>query len=296
MKNLISGGRKLIMANRTFVMGDPHGAHIPLQQCLERSGFDKENDLLITLGDICDGWPFVYECVEILLSIKNRIDIIGNHDEWFHKWLKSGMHPDYWDQGGFGTARSYLRAAGKDEFDYHEKWAWSASGRRKRIFHIPIEFEDIPPAHREFFYNQQLYYKDAQNKLFVHGGFIRSLTLAENKERKVDDLYFYWNRELWDQALSVSDGQKLKFKENLTEIFIGHTATIHWTQFKKVPGSHVLIPYANDDCPPMHADIIWNIDTGAGSKGKLTIMDVDTHEYWQSDKVNDIYGEYKPMG
>jgi serine/threonine protein phosphatase 1 len=46
----------------------------------------------------------------------------------------------------------------------------------------------------------------------------------------------------------------------------------------------------------MHADIIYNIDTGAGSRGRLTIMDVDTHEYWQSDPVNDIYGSYKPGG
>jgi Calcineurin-like phosphoesterase. len=67
---------------KTFVVGDIHGAHKALVQVLERSGFDKENDLLITLGDIADGWSEVYEVVEELLTIKHRIDIIGNHDEW----------------------------------------------------------------------------------------------------------------------------------------------------------------------------------------------------------------------
>lgn len=46
----------------------------------------------------------------------------------------------------------------------------------------------------------------------------------------------------------------------------------------------------------MHADIIRNLDTGAGSSGKLTIMNIDTHDYWQSDQVNEIYGDYKPRG
>ena len=31
------------------------------------------------------------------------------------------------------------------------------------------------------------------------------------------------------------------------------------------------------------------MDTGAGWNGKLTIMDVDTEEYWQSDLVESLY-------
>ena len=39
----------------------------------------------------------------------------------------------------------------------------------------------------------------------------------------------------------------------------------------------------------MNAANIWNLDTGAGFRGKLTIMDINTKEYWQSDNVNEIY-------
>jgi len=33
------------------------------------------------------------------------------------------------------------------------------------------------------------------------------------------------------------------------------------------------------------------MDTGAGWSGKLTIMDIDTNEFWQSDVVKDLYPE-----
>ncbi len=36
---------------------------------------------------------------------------------------------------------------------------------------------------------------------------------------------------------------------------------------------------------------IWNLDTGAGWEGKLTVMNVDTKEYYQSDPVEDLYKE-----
>ena len=39
----------------------------------------------------------------------------------------------------------------------------------------------------------------------------------------------------------------------------------------------------------MHAANIWNLDTGAGWDGKLTMMDVNTGEYWQSDRITELY-------
>jgi serine/threonine protein phosphatase 1 len=56
------------------------------------------------------------------------------------------------------------------------------------------------------------------------------------------------------------------------EIFIGHTSTTYW-----------------DTDKPMNAGNIWNVDTGAGNRGRLTIMEVSTKTYWQSDLVEDLY-------
>jgi serine/threonine protein phosphatase 1 len=284
------------MESRTFVVGDIHGAHIALEQCLERSGFRRDIDVLITLGDLCDGWPYVYECIEVLFTIKNRIDIIGNHDAWFSKWLQCGVHPDYWDQGGIGTVRSYLRAAGKDELEYDYKYGYSLEhGGQKRIFITPLEFVDIPPAHQTFFRGQHLYYKDDFDRLFVHAGFMREFSLVDNRRADASD--FYWNRTLWKQALSADrSGGMLKFAEKFTEIFIGHTATTHWTTKEITTDAGIIIPKGQPITEPMYADIICNLDTGAGSKGKLTIMDVDSKDYWQSDLVTTIYGEHNPRG
>lgn len=41
---------------------------------------------------------------------------------------------------------------------------------------------------------------------------------------------------------------------------------------------------------PIHVCNVWNLDTGAGWSGKLTIMNVTTKEYWQSDLTPDLYG------
>jgi serine/threonine protein phosphatase 1 len=253
---------------KTFVLGDVHGAHLALMQVLERSGFNKEEDTLITLGDICDGWPYVAECVEILLTIKNRIDIIGNHDEWFSHYLNTGIHPDQWKQGGTGTLRSYLHMLGKENMIHKNIGGYISSL-------IP---GDISLSHWKFFAHQIPYYKDEKDRVFTHAGFFRWKTLIQNRRDNIT--VFYWDRDFWTDALSSMIGKgktPLSFRmEPISEVFIGHTSTENWNTDK-----------------PMHADIVWNIDTGSGWGGKLTIMDVDTHEFWQSDNVKELYPDEK---
>src|SRR5437899_9640058 len=140
---------------KTFVIGDVHGAFLALLQCLERSEFDIENDILISLGDIADGYSQTYECVEKLLSINNRIDIQGNHDYWTLKWMQN-LSPvnEHKSQGGQATYDSYHR---NDIYDPYRQ----------------------AKDHYDFFMNQIPYYVDEQNRLFVHGGFNRLFDITE---------------------------------------------------------------------------------------------------------------------
>ena len=87
-----------------------------------------------------------------------------------------------------------------------------------------------------------------------------------------------WDRKLWNQAMSAKSGkQKLKWEfEEVNNVFIGHTTTMAWGTTE-----------------PIKAANVWNLDTGAGGSGKLTIMNVDTEEYWQSDLMNDLYPNQK---
>lgn len=249
---------------RTFVIGDIHGAHKALVQCLERSGFNHDEDTLIQLGDVADGWSEVYETVEELLSIRNLVAIKGNHDDWLLDYIKSGMHPTSWQQGGYGTALSYLKHIGKED-----KIQIKMSG-----YLVALNPDDIPPLHQQFFEQQHSYYIDEQNRLFVHGGFNRFHSI-----KKQIPYTLWWDRNLWMQAKSTKGKDILKTEDNFTKVFIGHTHVDDWRN-----------PEAK---PQFEGNLVWNLDTGAGWSGKLTIMDVDTEQYWQSDFVGDLYPNEK---
>lgn len=262
---------------KRFVIGDIHGNYKGLMQCLERSKFDYENDLLISLGDIADGYSYVYDCVEELLKIKNRIDIKGNHDDWFCSWLETEAHPDNWKQGGEGTLKSYTQKLG---FGYGKLnlggWAQVAPGSLT----TEMSPSDIPETHRNFWLNQKAYHKDSENNFFVHGGFNRHYTIEEHGP---NSHIFWWDRDLFYAALATGQADRqganppnknsLKFKEAFKNIFIGHTQVTYW-----------------GTTAPIFADIVINIDTGGGwHTGKVTIMNVDTKEYYQSDLAGDLY-------
>lgn len=247
---------------RTFVIGDIHGAYRALKQVLEHCGIDRKKDRLIVLGDVCDGWTETYECVEELLTIENRIDLLGNHDEWFVRWLNGAPHPDHWIQGGYATAESYMR---------HAECEQAMSGSRHYGYMTTLLPADIPFAHRVFFTGMHLYHVQ-DNRAFVHAGFNRDYTLEDNEQSC--PYVLYWDRDLWKQARSAGKTGKLKTAEDFAEIFIGHTTCENI-----------------DAMRPVFAGGVWNLDTGGGWSGKLTIMEVETKEYWQSDVVTTLYPE-----
>ena len=76
---------------KTYVVGDIHGAYLALKNLLDQVSFDYDNDKLIALGDVCDGWSQTPEAIELLLSIKNLVYVQGNHDEWAVQFLNSPM-------------------------------------------------------------------------------------------------------------------------------------------------------------------------------------------------------------
>lgn len=243
-------------------MGDTHGAAKAFIQCLERAGFEPDVDELIILGDICDGWSDVHDLVEEILKIKNRVVLLGNHDEWFLGFLRTGVHTVEWAMGGKATRDSYLRAIDKEGMSFGNMTAL-----------IP---EDIPESHRAFFREMIPYHTirtEKEHLCFVHGGF--------DLDYSIDTHYFMsliWDRNLWQLALNNSEKRPLKNVDDFNRIFIGHTHVDSWR---------------NPEALPMTANIVTNLDTGAGWSGKLTIMDIETREYWQSDFVNKLYPDEK---
>jgi serine/threonine protein phosphatase 1 len=257
--------------SKTLVIGDIHGNHKGLLQCLERSNFNNSIDTLISLGDVVDGHCDSFEVIEELLKIKNLIAVKGNHDDWFNSWIETGINPSNWQQGQKATGLSYLKHSRPTQ-------SWMGVNNGLTVFEPAIRSNDIPDSHIAFFANQLPYYRDDQNNIFVHGGFNRHFYLREQTPYT-----FWWDRDLWSQALSFGNmtavegisQSRFKMIENFKEVFIGHTTTECWGETE-----------------PMNAANIWNLDTGGGMFGKVSIMDIDTKEFWQSDTGRELYPDY----
>jgi serine/threonine protein phosphatase 1 len=217
---------------KTFVLGDIHGAHKALVQCLERAHFNYDEDHMIALGDVADGWPETKQCIDELLKIKNLTYILGNHDFWTLEWMENGTIDEVWySQGGKATIDSYT--------------------------------ENVPAEHISFLKRALMYFK-LDEKLFVHAGLIRGIPLEHHTLQTL----------LWDRSLAriAVELHQLGRNEKLTDfdsVYIGHTP---------ISGGK-----------PLKACDVWLMDTGAGWSGVLSLMNLDTEEYFTSDPVPDLY-------
>ncbi|HOD10083.1 MAG TPA: metallophosphoesterase [Flavobacterium sp.] len=234
--------------SRILVIGDIHGGLRALHQIFERAKVTLD-DTLIFLGDYVDGWSESPQVIDFLIDIgkkQNCIFIRGNHDELLLEWLSESKDNLQWYQhGGESTVLAYEK----------------------------VDFE-TKQRHIEFLKNLQNYYLDNENRLFVHAGFTNMNGINYEYFPKL----FYWDRTLWETALSLDDRiQKTSefYPKRLTlykEIYIGHT-----------PVSRI------NETVPIQKATIWNVDTGAAFKGPLTIMDVNTKDFWQSENLNELY-------
>lgn len=158
-----------------------------------------------------------------------------------------------------------------------ESSSWLQQGGQATLDSYKDRSYDHIKKHCHFFENLENYYLDNQNRLFVHAGFTDLRGVRYESFSKT----FYWDRSLWELALisknlSKQDPffpEKLK---NYKEIFIGHTP----------------LTKINKDQPYMAAGV-WNLDTGAAFKNSLTMMDVDSKEFWQSDALPSLYPNEK---
>jgi len=240
---------------RTLVIGDIHGGYKALLQILERAKVIP-SDTLIFLGDYVDGWSESAETIQKLidLSVSNEcVFIRGNHDLWCGLWLDKGATNPVW-----------LAHGGKETMNSYVQSGLLANN-----------------SHKQFFNNLQNYYIDSQNRLFIHAGF----TSMHGVGKEEYESNYYWDRTLWEAALLADKVEEKTLEDMLTspkrfnhykEIYIGHTPT---TDYK------INVP--------IKAYNLWNVDTGAAFKGKLTILNIDTKEFWQSDSLPSLYPNEK---
>lgn len=241
--------------NRTFVIGDIHGGLKALEQIVERAKVTT-NDKLIFLGDYVDGWSQSPEVIDYLINLGKQQECIfirGNHDQLFLDWLKT--NDANIDRG-----------------------MWFKHGGSATVKAYESVSETVKKKHIAFLELLQDYYLDKKNRLFIHAGF----TNMNGVEYEYFSKMFYWERTLWETALGLD--KNLSFDDVLypkrfrlyKEIYIGHT-----------PVTHI------GETIPVNKACVWNVDTGAAFKGPLTIMDINTKKYWQSDPLPELYPDEK---
>lgn len=207
------------------------------------------HDQLIFLGDYVDGWSESSQIIDFLITLSEEQDCV---------FIK-GNH-DAWCEDWLSMGKN--------------PQVWLIHGGQKTVESYDGYSVDDEERHLIFFQQMKNYYVDDRNRLFIHAGY----SSMHGPEKEVYSSNYRWDRTLWETAVSMdkklSRNSELYPKRLLLyhEIFIGHTPTID-----------LGIGY------PLNKANVWNMDTGAAYTGALSIMDVDTKEFWQSDPLPSLY-------
>lgn len=207
------------------------------------------SDTFIFLGDYVDGWSESAETVAFLVSFSEKYTCI----------FLRGNHDE--------LLYNYLK--GKESTPM-----WLNHGGKSSITSYAKLPEIEIKQHVAFFESLENFYIDSQNRCYLHAGF----TDQKGPQFEYFPNMVYWDRTLWEMAcslnpsLSKDDETYPKRLKLFNEIYIGHTPVFRIG--KEVPAN-----FAN----------VWNVDTGAAFKGKLSIIDADTKEIWQSSPVWELY-------
>lgn len=212
-----------------------------------------EHDTLIFLGDYVDGWSESAQVIQYLIELDQKQNCVFIIGN-HDEWCEDWLRAGEWD-------KTWLFHGGSSTID---SYTFVSDAQKKE--------------HLNFFERMKLYHVDEHHRLFVHAGF----TSMHGPSHEFHSSSFKWDRTLWEVARSVDpqmNKDSVLYPKRLLqfdEIFIGHTPTLNY-----------------DITTPMQGCNVWNIDTGAAFWGSLTIMDIDTKEFWQSDALPTLYPNEK---
>ncbi len=213
----------------------------------------QRDDKLIFLGDYVDGWSQSAEVIDYLMTL----------DAQYRCVFIKGNH-DAWCEDWLSDSLPNSN--------------WLFHGGKLTVESYKNRNEVSKREHLSFFNRMMNYYVDEENRLFIHAGF--SSMHGPDHEHYASN--YTWDRTLWEMALTmdkrIQKDSKLYPKRLLLfeEIYIGHTPTLYY-----------------DETIPMQACNVWNVDTGAAFLGRLSAMNIDTKEVFQSDVVMDLYPNEK---
>lgn len=243
--------------SRRLIIGDIHGEYDRLEEVLKKADFNRFKDTLYSVGDLCDRGEQNVKVLSYLMSLKDFKMVRGNHDIWLYNYLYTGTPNRIWVEynGGY-TTMNEIQSLGESE--------------RKNIL-------DFLSKSRRAIYEDTF--------MVSHGGIYSEENLMAEARSELegrDPNGDYEGNITWDRSYLTSAFISQKMEEGKL-----NDEQIHFYKDKLIPpietDKWVFIGHTAMSGPFINEKYhLINMDTGSGKGGILTLMDIDTKEYWQA--------------
>lgn len=94
---------------RNLIIGDIHATYDKMRSAFDNAGFNPQTDNLYSTGDLCDRGEKPIETLGYLMTLPRFFPVAGNHDFWLYDAIRS-KRPDPWwtDHNGGDTTWAAL--------------------------------------------------------------------------------------------------------------------------------------------------------------------------------------------
>lgn len=224
------------------------------------------------IGDIHGGYRALKQCLELVNFDYDNDELVCLGD-YFDGWPESflvvkellkikNLTPL------MGNHDSWVYDMLLNRISRDERNMWLENRGRstlKEIMDYPNDRESVV----SFLKSCKYYHVDKDNNLFIHAGLDIKKTIEENYPREL-----IWGRSLSHYLIKSTKAsgytiKSIKVLDKYKNVYLGHT-------------------YCGE--VPLKVANIYLMDSGCGfGDGRLTIMNLDTHEYKQSDILKHLY-------
>ena len=279
---------------RRLCIGDIHGCYDKLIDVLDKCKF-SDADILYSVGDFTDRGVQNVKTLDFLMSLENFKPVCGNHDLWNYEYLHpriSFIHKSFSGETISGT-RPYI------DRDAEECWVkWNGGKNTEKEEHTQSE----EWRNKVFNFLKDIPYRiDLGDRVIIHSPChsavykwistdIDQITMETLKSSNLirDEIYddSVWSRSIIPACKgylpigseAVNEADRAYYRRFCDPIYNGDKIYI-------IGHTPLAQPFYDRELG------IVGIDTGAfctkeeyGVNGYLTIVDMDTFEYWQSGR------------
>jgi serine/threonine protein phosphatase 1 len=227
------------MTARILAIGDIHGCDVALEKLLGAVA-PRLEDTVVVLGDVVDRGPNVRRCIDLLIDLKKRCELVfllGNHEEMMLNAAATGDWLNAWlGFGGIEALQSYG---------------------------LPPRFSNVPEAHWEFLRSGREFFETSRD-LFVHANIDPDIPLGQQSGPTLR-----WSKLLGSEPPHPSGKRVVcghtSLRSGLPAVFPGWVCIDTYCY-----GGHWLT------CLDVTTDRIWQASQAGQARGPALLRDVAT--------------------